>query len=377
MRSLMKHVLLLGNQGGAAWTPTFLLRDDFTTDASAPLTSPRTCEPGPGQLTFTQTNGNFSISSGNLVVPVASPTGYNVVEFYSDAITRAAGRTMFYKTSPLGEAVLGWMTSGAAASAGAAAPQLTSFVLRDHGYLNAPHPGNYIGTIEVAIVLRSAGAFFFAKGTPLTQWTLLWLNNTITTDPVYAAGNFYNTGATIDYVRVCDLPAPFNSDFGIAALNVASPVSATEYTGAADALIDMTVTAPGSLDGEVTTRCGFYYRADADLTPAWHCYVDGAGAFNLDSIASDGTRTNRIAVAGVIAGGATVTLRAYAGGTRHDTYTLAGTTWTKRGAQINVSLNDTATTIEPEIPAGWSAANLRCYPRTSVDYAIFDTVVNS
>jgi hypothetical protein len=30
---------------------TFLLRDDFVTTESAPLASPRTCEPGPGALT--------------------------------------------------------------------------------------------------------------------------------------------------------------------------------------------------------------------------------------------------------------------------------------------------------------------------------------
>ena len=33
----------------------FLLRDEFTTPDAAPITSPRTCEPGPGTLTFVDT----------------------------------------------------------------------------------------------------------------------------------------------------------------------------------------------------------------------------------------------------------------------------------------------------------------------------------
>jgi hypothetical protein len=125
----------------------------------------------------------------------------------------------------------------------------------------------------------------------------------------------------------------------------------------------LTVTAPAVLDGDANTRCGFYYRTDADLAPSWHCYVDGTGAFRLDSIAADGTRTNRVNAAGAIAGGATITLRVHRYTTKHDVYTLASTTWTKRGAQINVSLNDAVTTIEPSAPAGWTIADLRSWPR--------------
>lgn len=52
----------------------YLLNDQFTTDAAAPLASPRTCEPGPGTLTLVQNDGQFSISGGEVGVSGAGDT---------------------------------------------------------------------------------------------------------------------------------------------------------------------------------------------------------------------------------------------------------------------------------------------------------------
>src|SRR5690348_15144558 len=50
----------------------YLLRDDLITPASAPLTSPRTCEPGPGTLTILDTGNAWSINSSGEIVPSAA-----------------------------------------------------------------------------------------------------------------------------------------------------------------------------------------------------------------------------------------------------------------------------------------------------------------
>jgi hypothetical protein len=61
--SSAKRLLLLSGE-----TPlVYLLRDLFTTPDAAPITSPRTCEPGPGLMKITDTGDKFSISGGNLV----------------------------------------------------------------------------------------------------------------------------------------------------------------------------------------------------------------------------------------------------------------------------------------------------------------------
>ena len=44
-----------------------LLSDQFTTADAAPITSPRTCDPGPGELVFTDTENKLSIASSQLV----------------------------------------------------------------------------------------------------------------------------------------------------------------------------------------------------------------------------------------------------------------------------------------------------------------------
>ena len=224
----------------------------------------------------------------------------------------------------------------------------------------------------LAVVLRNTGAFFFIQGGSYTDWNLLWVNDKQNTATLYAGVGIGNASGTMDNASVRDLSAPFITDTGIATLVVASPTDATEYTGDADGIIEMTITAPGTLDGSATTRCGFYYRADADLTPAWHCYVAGDGAFYLDSIASDGTRTNRITQASVITGGATRRIRVIAVGTKHSAFTAASDQYVQRGGVIDVSLNDAVTTIEPSIPATWAGANLISYPRTSTAYAVLD-----
>ena len=62
--NVAKKMMLLklggAGSGGAAPAITYLLRDEFTTDESAPATSPMAAEPGPGTSTLVQTDGSFA-----------------------------------------------------------------------------------------------------------------------------------------------------------------------------------------------------------------------------------------------------------------------------------------------------------------------------
>ena len=57
-----------------------------------------------------------------------------------------------------------------------------------------------------------------------------------------------------------------------------------------------------------------------------------------------------------------------------DAFSLATATWTKRGSQLTNDIHTTATGVETDIGAGWTAANLRSYPRTSTQYTVLDTL---
>lgn len=350
---------------------TWLIRDDFTTDEAAPIVSPRTCEPGPGTLTMVQADGQFSISGGALNFPAQVSPQWLDQGFYSGAQARVAGKALLVTLNiSIPIFIIGWNRSAQVSFNEASTlyiPSLTDVRYRELGIDNPIFGSLTLSAnvdYKIASILRTTGTWLCIKGGAFTNWTLMWVaiwDNSVTVYPFFIN---YSAVGLMRNIGVRQLPAPFDADYGLTTLHIASPIDATEYTGNADGITDMTITAPGVLDGLATTRCGFYYRADSDLTPAWHCYVDGAGAFRLDSIAADGTRTNRINVAGVIVGGATRTLRSIHSASLHDCYTLTSTTWTKRGSQVNVSLNDAVTTIEPSIPAGWTAANLDDWPRT-------------
>ena len=65
---MSRKLLKLLRRGGETWIrANALLYDKFTTAAAAPITSPRTCEPGPGLATIVDTENKFTIAGASLV----------------------------------------------------------------------------------------------------------------------------------------------------------------------------------------------------------------------------------------------------------------------------------------------------------------------
>lgn len=331
----------------------YLLKLDFNTDIPAPLPSPYSERIGSVILTDT---GNYaSIAGGNYQYNTAG--GFQDPMINTGVYTRVPGLALLSSVNFTQRAYLGWYNG--ATNVYTVEPENIGGIYDNGSALSGLRTAD--GTsYGVAIVLFATGASYWLKmaGT----WKIRWVSFFGSMNVFAAAKSISAAGARyIDYFYIRMITA-LSSNTKILYTYKDVPVSGTEYSVTADALLEMTVTAPAVLDGDANTRCGYYYRTDADLTPAWHCYVDGTGAFRLDSIAADGTRTNRINVAGVIVGGATRTLRTLCDGTFHECWTLAGTSWTRQGGNIIVSLNDTVTRLIPGIPAGWSASNLYVWP---------------
>lgn len=513
------------SQGGAA-PIVYLLRDEFTIDASAPLTSPRTAEPGPGTLTLVQTDGQFSISGGKLAFPAQTTPTYGDQGIIGSALTRVAGRTLidsFNMTTVDEVCILGWMNTNTLNYSNSASIShvvrffTTALVTQDKSASAIAQAGapSTSTDYKLALVLRSTGCFALINGGSYTDWTLFWIfaDNSATVYPVFSN---YAAAGTLDYIRVTDLAAPFDTDYGIAvvdvdtftqslgaelltngdfetgdpptgwgsggstlssaadertggsgssSLNVArnnndfgygqqiitttiggwyelrgwyknvdassgayiriaatpniesaerssttwhpwtvmtrrgdtqgiirsyshatvdgqsarfddfsfKPVTLNaEATAVADGIFDFTYALPASpYSGE---RVELWYRANGD-TDYWTAYLkrndaNDAWDFKVDSV-SNGTATNRVNVTGV---GTPTTIRVITSGTSHDFYTLASSTWTKRGSTVTNATHQTNTGVRAIYASTVTPSRLTVYPRTHANYAALEAI---
>jgi len=307
----------------------------------------------------------ISVASGELVITKAVSNGKGRAA--GPAFARAPGLTMFVDARYIAggqRARFGWGTLATGAPASAAFYWTPSNTLGF--YPNAVSVELPLGDGRYAVTLFETGAAFFAVRAGV--WTLTWLDDTNTDTTLYpVVGASHDGGGTYawDNWFVRGLPAPFTDAALLTVVNDAAPVSGQPYTATADAIHDLEVTAPNPLSGSA----GIKYRV-TDENNYWHAYLNDAGTFRADSVAA-GTPTNRVNVAGVAAAGQARTIRVICNGTKHNYYTLAGTTWTKRGSEITLSHQDTATAIVPEA-TDYTLGALRSYPTTSPAYAELD-----
>jgi len=201
----------------------YLLRDEFLAAQSAPLTSPRTAEPGPGQLTVVDSSGNkLSISGGKLQSAGMTIANADPLIRSISAFAVVAGRAVFanFNYGALGALRLGWGTTAGAIDTYALVPFQTSLYVYDpSALLSVPVSVPASTEIDGCVVLRASGAYYFIKlsGT----WRLVWVSTTGAAS-VYAGISVHNTNVawSNDYLRVRDLPAPFTTDYGLCTFNI-------------------------------------------------------------------------------------------------------------------------------------------------------------
>lgn len=242
--------LLLAQRRGAlsqgASGPAYLLRDLFTTAEAAPLTSPRTCEPGPGTLALTDvvTGADASISGGKYLLP--RPTGAQLYGSYGAisvaSFIRAAGLTAYAVAQHSNLSGIEPIAFRSLASLGQGT---LAFVLEAPTGLRitAGTQGVVVGVVavntdyQVAIVLRGSGALFLIRGGIYTDWTLLWVAQLRPASPVWVQASNYNADAKYNELAVLQKTGALADDYGKAlALNVIPEVG-DSAVGEADCLI--------------------------------------------------------------------------------------------------------------------------------------------
>ncbi len=362
--------------------PDLLLVDDFLTAQAAPLTSPRTCEPGPGTLTIVDTLNTLSIANEQ-ITPSAAATGQGdprIVEIVGR--TRIAGRAFIHLTkqnsafgadvnktiSPLvGWSVINNPSSGASLYGFYYDSVANTWLLADRSTAG-PTSGTVIGCAanlfnKIAHILRSTGAFHFIDN------VLLWVSVSGTETPLYpailvSAANRYNFNCKSFVVR--DFGGAFASDYGIATLHQAAPALATSYAADANGIFDLTLT----IENPLISTLEFSYRWLTD-NDRWFVRANTSGSIQLFSVVN-GVPTAQITVAGVFTAGQTYTIRVIADGTKHNLYTLSGATWTKRGSEINIATAtiDTLKVLQVATGGTHTVSQLDSFPRRSVLYSV-------
>lgn len=336
-RRRILHLLnIMGRLAGGDWR-NFLLRDDFTTNAAAPLASPRTAEPGPGTLTLIQTDGQFSISGGKLAFPAQTTPVVGDLTFYGDSQNRAAGRAL------VGAIRLSALASGCSIglSTGAYVFYPTYGFMFDVAAITT-FPTGVAGAAlslatdyTVAVVMRGTGAWLFIKGGIYTNWTLLHVVST-GTGALYPGFGNYNAAGTLDTFRVRDLPAPFDDDYGLATDRLAGAVSTgATFVHEANCVIEWTqTTLPSSSDTEVDFR-----RQDANNR--WFVEAQTGGSLRLVEVVSGVETVRGATAAGIVANGHRIvvvadgtTIRAYSNNVLRITYSNANNFATETNGQM-------------------------------------------
>jgi type IV pilus assembly protein PilA len=293
------------NQIKVVESPEYLLRDDFLTNAAAPIVLNRIAEPGPGNITIVDSGNIWSIANGKIVFGNGISTwGTNYVR--GPAMTRTLGLSVF-GTFDSGNnnrfSYVGWHSTpviNQPAVSGVLGMGHDFSVLRVIRPLAGVSTGAYDqAELQTASVLRSNGGFVLTRKNSI--WTMQWVENTGNTTTLYPAlnGTTNNPGcyAEFDNFNVRQLSAPWNTDYGIATdRKIGSVPSGTTFNHNANALIEFTLTTrPTSGQTEIHFR-------KLDSNNYWQVSIDSSGNLDLDEIVG-GVLSQRATVAGVVTSG--------------------------------------------------------------------------
>lgn len=255
--------------------PIFLFRDDFLTAEAAPLTSPRTTEPGGELAVIVDTdNDALDIISGSLVFDNFNSQWADPGYWSNSSFARAAGLCFYYQISDVGNGTTGrFGIDSDKASFSLEGFGISTLVVRGllAGGATTPEIGSLTAPSNYFLVLRSAGNFIIKDN------ILLWVENSLTTDPVFLSITTFSKNYGLGSTRVSQLPAPWNTDDGIATSTIDGSLAAgNTFAHEADTILEFIATTVPSV-GQIEYE---FRRQDADNK--MRVTIDSAGAIDLD-----------------------------------------------------------------------------------------------
>lgn len=280
---------------------TYLLNDQFTTDLAAGIVNATAPEPGPGGNRVV-TDGNSVLSiSGALLSFATGGVGANNPRLSYSSIARAAGLLLIATVNETANGLdFGWSTT--------AANGITNGIRLAGTALRTPTVID-IGVVSTGInysvcsILRATGAFVLIKGGSFTNWTLVWIEPTINTTPMFPGIRATSTTAvfTADNIRVpvpVYIPSPLaydtftRADGAIGSTETTGPDSqvlvALAWTGATYTISTNKVINTPTLGADVIVNGGFGADTDWSKGAGW---TIAAGTAVATAASSDITAT--------------------------------------------------------------------------------------
>jgi hypothetical protein len=262
------------------WRPTWRARDEFLTARAPGEVHNTPAEPGPGVRTTADTENKISIGegllsiSGGKAIPVQGDPA-----FYYPQLARIPGRAVFASLKRNANHVFyfgftfatGGTTNGHAFRVSGSQMSAFDAAVFTGNLFSFPSSGILVPS---TVVLRPAGAHYLTCLD--AAWILQWVSASGAQDPLFSGCNSYSQAVDFDYFRVCDLPAPFATDFGLATQRLAG-MRQTGDTLAhqADCLIEFTVT---EVPTTASLELGFRVQDDDNM---WFVRVSPTGDFQL------------------------------------------------------------------------------------------------
>lgn len=271
--------------------------DDFTTDDPAPISTPRTCEPGPGTWsTITDTNYGLSIKDSDLII--SSRTDTTNPGLWGPLETLTAGLAVGFKQKSVGKSYpyLGWDNNQSGP------PQnymRVRYVVPDYAFFEGGLAGAFIPQVSIPPLNDYNYFIFIHRGSTngmlyLTkwygeEWTLEMISTVNPSTYLYPVITQENTDNFMyfDWIRVANLPSPFDSANGLATDILSGSRSQGDiFTHEGDCLLEfICTTLPSSGQHEIQFR-----KQDSDNY--WQVTIDSSGNIDLDEVVA-GSPTQR------------------------------------------------------------------------------------
>lgn len=321
--------------------PPFIFRDEFTDDRAAGAVNGTKSTDGKATRTVVDTEGKLSISGGKLVFSGGKGTPVDGdPALWLSAISRSSGIAGFIKViHSSGIANFGFDTNATGLNAEAIQFSTTNLKIISSAQASFTVDAISYGIeYTIMIILRSPGTFYFVKGGGFAKWTLVYITVANSSATMYPGISNLSGIFSADYLKVAQLPAPFNSDYGLATQRLAGARSAGDaFTHEADCLIELTVTTLSS------DYAALRFRELDTTNNYWWIEIRSDGGITLFEKVS-GTNTSRgVASAGSIANGQRIvvsadgsTIRVFANNVLKITYSSAENFKTKTTGRISV-----------------------------------------
>ncbi len=337
--------------------PLPLLREMFLTDRAAGTLDGQTipCQPGPGSLTYTDTEGKLSVSGGRLVCSggkVAPAQGNPGV--WGNAVSRACGLAIG-ATINLSQ-VSNWKFGFDANASGDSWQPVFGGVgadLRAQMVAANVPVATQVASADYLISLRSTGAYMLRRTPGDSAYTLLWVfdtDNTATLYPVIANNNSIFSAANLRVLSLAALDARFSTDDGLCTSVLTNPSANAPFVHTPDLLLEVVFNFDGG---------GPYveYRK-TDANNYWTLYIPTTGALWVRQV-TGGTTVGRILLADgtVTAGQHRVLL--VAEGNQHSVYLDN----VKQGSTYTDPSNQGLAATEGKVGASYRPSRLAAYPR--------------